>query len=53
MMDQSSGHGHMRKGVLNAKNMGVRFGERQGRLRKTKIRDVGISPGRCLSIGDE
>ena len=30
MMDQSSGHGRMREGALNANNMGVRFGARQG-----------------------
>ena len=33
--------------------LSVRFGGRQERLRKTKIRDVGTYPGRCLSIGDE
>ena len=33
--------------------LSVRFGGRQERLRKTKIRDVRTYPGRYLSIGDE
>jgi len=50
-MDQSSGHGRMREGALNANNMSVRYGGCQEKLRDTKIRDVGTYP-RTLEIGD-
>ena len=42
MMDQSSGHGKMREGVLNINLMSVRFGGKQLKLREIIIRDVGI-----------
>ena len=41
LMDQSSGHGKMRDGALNASSMSVKFGGKQGKLRKTKIKKVG------------
>jgi len=52
MMDQSSGHGKMREGALNANLMSVKYGGKQGKLRKTKIREVGTYK-RILEIGDE
>ena len=51
MIDQSSGHGHMREGALNVNNMSVRYGGCQEKLREKKIRDVGTYP-RILEIGD-
>ena len=52
LMDQSSGHGKMRDGALNANLMSVRYGGKQGKLRNTKIREVGTY-GRTLDVGDE
>ena len=52
LMDQSSGHGKMRDGALNANVMSVRYGGKQGKLRKTKIREIGTYR-RILDIGDE
>ena len=52
LMDQSSGHGKMRDGALNANLMSVKYGDKQGKLRKTKIREVGTYQ-RMLSIDDE
>ena len=52
LMDQSSGHGKMRDGALNANLMSVRYGGKQGKLRNTKIREVGTYR-RILNIGDE
>ena len=52
LMDQSSVHGRMRDGALNANNMSVWFGGKQGMLQKTRLRDV--SPyQKILAIGDE
>ena len=39
-MDQLSVNGRMRDGALNANTMSVRFGGKQGQLRRTKIEDV-------------
>ncbi len=50
-MDQSSVHGHMRDGSLNANTMSVRFGDKKGKLRKTKTEDVGTYE-RVLNVGD-
>ena len=50
-MDQSSGHGKMRDGALNANLMSVKYGGKQGKLRNTKIREVGTYQ-RILNIGD-
>ena len=51
LMDQSSGHGRMREGSLNANLMNKNFGGKQGKLRDTKIKDVGPYP-HILQIGD-
>ena len=51
MIDQSRGHGHVRDGALNANTMNVRFGGKQSRLRRTKIKDVGAYE-RILDAGD-
>ena len=52
LMDQSSGHGKMRDGALKANSMSVRYGGKQGKLRKTKIKEVDTY-WRILNIGDE
>ena len=52
LFDQSSGHGKMREGALNANTMSVRWGGRQGRLRKTKINEIGTYAA-TLRVGDE
>ena len=52
LMDQSSGHRKMSDGALNANSMSVRYGGKQDKLRKTKIKDVGTYR-RILDIGDE
>ncbi len=41
MMDQSSGQGKMYEGALNKNLMSVKFGEREAKLRDTKIKDLG------------
>ncbi len=52
LMDQSSGHGKMQEGALNANLMSVKFGGKQGKLRKTKISEVGTYR-RILEVGNE
>ena len=52
LMDQSSGHGRMRDAALNANNMSIRFGGKQGMLRKTRLRDIGPYQ-KILSIGNK
>ncbi len=48
-MDQSSGHGRMQDGVLNANTMSVRYGGKQSKLRKPVIKDVGTYNERLLN----
>ena len=52
LMDQSSGHGRMRDGALNANTMSVRFGGKKSNLRKTIIKDIGTYR-RIWNIGDQ
>ena len=41
MLDQSSGHGRMRQGSLNEKNMSVKWGGQQDKFRDTIIEELG------------
>ena len=41
LLDQSSGHGRMREGSLNANVMSSKFGGKQEKLRDTQIKEVG------------
>ncbi len=52
LFDQSSDHGRMRKGSLNANTMSVRWGGRQGRLCNTKINEIGTYPA-TINVGEE
>ena len=40
MLDQSSGHGRMREGLLNINSMSVKFGGKQEKLRDTTIKEI-------------
>ena len=52
MLDQSSGHGRMIQGSLNEKNISVKRGGQQDKLRDTIIKELGPYQS-VLNIGDE
>ena len=52
LLDQSSGHGKMRKGTLNVNNMRLKNGGKQEKMRNTKIKEIGPYPA-IFKNGDD